>query len=220
MSQTEAAGKSDEYKLYNSMYYKKETVGAGVTAYAMGARYAAEHMYKKFTNDIYYKLRAQGKYMLATAQSSVIYTDGNYYKTNTAGQFVNASDAVITNPLTEAGVLATTTTPDTNGVTKVITDPSVEGEIAITSTPQLDGIAGLVSASTLTYDINNTSTPGAIDKQIAGYDYVNYKDVLKTMDERAALMQNAKVPESASEKLVRAALIRELTTTISDMPSL
>lgn len=59
--------------------------------------------------------------------------------------------------------------------------------------------------------IENTSAPGAIDKQIAGYDKVNLKDTLKTLDERAALMQNAKIPETAGEKALRSTLIHAIT---------
>lgn len=40
---------------------------------------------------------------------------------------------------------------------------------------------------------------------------VNLKDVLKTADERAALMQNAKVPETSGEKLLRKELIEAIT---------
>ena len=48
---------------------------------------------------------------------------------------------------------------------------------------------------------------GAIDKQIKGFDIINYKDVLTTMDQRVALMQNAKIPESNAEDDLRADLI-------------
>ena len=57
----------------------------------------------------------------------------------------------------------------------------------------------------------NTTAPGAIDKQIRGYDVVNLKDALKTADERAALMQNAKVPETTGEKLLRKELMEAIT---------
>ena len=88
-----------------------------------------------------------------------------------------------------------------------------------TTTPNTNGVPATITAMSMTTDVVNTVTPGAIDKQIAGYDYVNYKDVLKTMDERAALMQNAKVAENANEKMARLALIKALTTNVSGMPT-
>ena len=88
----------------------------------------------------------------------------------------------------------------------------------VTTTPNTNGVPATITSMSMTTDVVNTVTPGAIDKQIAGYDYVNYKDVLKTMDERAALMQNAKVPENANEKMARLALIKALTTNVSGMP--
>lgn len=88
----------------------------------------------------------------------------------------------------------------------------------VTATPNTNGIPATITSMAMTTDVVNTITPGAIDKQILGYDYVNYKDVLKTMDERAALMQNAKVPENANEKMARLALIKALTTNVSGMP--
>ena len=88
----------------------------------------------------------------------------------------------------------------------------------ITATPNANGVPATITSMSMTTDVVNTITPGAIDKQILGYDYVNYKDVLKTMDERAALMQNAKVPENANEKMARLALIKALTTNVSGMP--
>lgn len=89
----------------------------------------------------------------------------------------------------------------------------------VTATPNTDGVPATITSMSMTTDVVNTVTPGAIDKQILGYDYVNYKDVLKTMDERAALMQNAKVPETANEKAARLALIKALTTSVSGMPT-
>jgi len=56
----------------------------------------------------------------------------------------------------------------------------------------------------------NTPDKGAIDKQIRGYDVINYKDVLKTMDQRTALMQNAKIPESEYEAKNRVNLMQEI----------
>lgn len=70
---------------------------------------------------------------------------------------------------------------------------------------------GYPSANTTTLDLGLSSGVGAIDKQIRGYDMVNLKDTLKTMDERAALMQNAKVPETTGEKLMRKELMEAIT---------
>jgi len=39
--------------------------------------------------------------------------------------------------------------------------------------------------------VGNTSTPGAIDKQIVGYDQVNRKDLIKTVNEVRGLLVNA-----------------------------
>lgn len=51
---------------------------------------------------------------------------------------------------------------------------------------------------------------GAVDKQIAGYDKVNYKDVLKSLEERTALMQSAKVAETINEAETRVKLINKI----------
>ena len=60
-------------------------------------------------------------------------------------------------------------------------------------------------------DLGTSTDDGALDKQITGYDKLNLKDVLKTMDEKAALMQNAKVPETLHEKAARIELIAEIS---------
>lgn len=56
-----------------------------------------------------------------------------------------------------------------------------------------------------------SSDDGALDKQIEGYDFLNMKDILKTMDEKASLMQNAKIPESLEEKKARVELIHAIS---------
>lgn len=58
--------------------------------------------------------------------------------------------------------------------------------------------------------LTNATTESIVKKQIRGYDMVNYKDVLKTLDEKASLMQNAKVPESEADKELRAEVIRAI----------
>lgn len=68
--------------------------------------------------------------------------------------------------------------------------------------------------------IADTGEDNVIDKQITGYDRVNQKDALKTMDERAALMQNAKIPETVNEKVARLALIKAITPNISEIQAL
>lgn len=90
----------------------------------------------------------------------------------------------------------------------------------VTTTPATNGVKAVVNSLGMTTTLANTTAPGAIDKQIAGYDFVNYKDVLKTMDERAALMQNAKVPETANEKAARLSLIKALATDIPAIANL
>ena len=67
------------------------------------------------------------------------------------------------------------------------------------------GNAGL--DATLDAALGASTTDGALDKQIQGYDKLNMKDILKTMDEKAALMQNAKIPETLEEKKARVELI-------------
>lgn len=47
--------------------------------------------------------------------------------------------------------------------------------------------------SPITQELANTTEPGAIDKQIAGYDKVNYKDLIKTYNENIAMLSNAQV---------------------------
>ena len=58
--------------------------------------------------------------------------------------------------------------------------------------------------------IADSAKEGVVQKQIRGYDVVNYKDVLKTLDERAALMQNAKVREEPWEVHLRAELLHKI----------
>ena len=65
--------------------------------------------------------------------------------------------------------------------------------------------------TSITASLGTSTDDGALDKQIAGYDKLNLKDVLKTMDEKAALMQNAKVPETIHEKAARIELIAEIS---------
>ena len=64
--------------------------------------------------------------------------------------------------------------------------------------------------SALDLNMGSTTVDGALDKQIAGYDKLNLKDMLKTMDEKAALMQNAKVPETLEEKKARIETMYEI----------
>lgn len=68
--------------------------------------------------------------------------------------------------------------------------------------------------------IADTGLDNVIDKQIIGYDRVNQKDALKTMDERAALMQHAKIPETANEKVARLALIKEIIPNVTEIQNL
>jgi hypothetical protein len=58
--------------------------------------------------------------------------------------------------------------------------------------------------------IADSGEDSVVQKQIRGYDVVNYKDVLKTLDERAALMQNAKVREEPWEVHLRAELLHKI----------
>lgn len=58
--------------------------------------------------------------------------------------------------------------------------------------------------------LGDSSNDGALDKQIKGYDLVSWKDMVKTLDERTALFQNAKIPESTETKTFRVALINKI----------
>lgn len=127
---------------------------------------------------------------------------GSFYRANVQGQYlmneaeVTAYNAIVPTP-DPLYVYGETTTTDMAKAEKAVITSSVQVGAAVV----------------------NTVTPGAIDKQILGYDYVNYKDVLKTMDERAALMQNAKVAETCNEKMARLALIKALTVDVPGMPT-
>jgi len=87
-----------------------------------------------------------------------------------------------------------------------------------TTTPDSNGVVATITSMSMSTDVIDTATDGAIDKQIKGYDLVNYKDVLKTLDERAALMQNAKVAPTVNENLARNALIQEIANGVPGMP--
>jgi hypothetical protein len=85
-------------------------------------------------------------------------------------------------------------------------------DLGSTTVTTVDDGLGTVTTTT-EYDntvITDSPTASVVDKQIRGYDIVNYKDVLKTLDERVALMQNAKVPETSEEKELRAELIKKI----------
>jgi hypothetical protein len=115
--------------------------------------------------------------------------DTYYYRVNSAGNFLKNAAAIATyngaNPLPAAQQVYGTT---------VTVTPKVDGEIFIQS-------------GTLESDPVNTTSPGIVDQQIKGYDIVNLKDLLKTADERAALLSNAKIAETAGELSFREALV-------------
>jgi len=73
------------------------------------------------------------------------------------------------------------------------------------------GYGAAVVDTTLDANMGASSRDGAIDRQIEGYTRLNYKDMLKTMDEKASLMQNAKIPESLYEKASRMELMFEIS---------
>jgi len=90
----------------------------------------------------------------------------------------------------------------------------VKADGTITTTPNVDGVPAIITGSVTTSEVlEDTTKPGAIDKQILGYDLVNIKDIIKTMDQKAALMQNAKQPENGAEKKLRMQLIGLATNT-------
>lgn len=82
----------------------------------------------------------------------------------------------------------------------------------VTITPNVDGVIAEINAISISSTLEDTVKPGALDKQIRGYDMVNIKDALKTCDERAALMQNAKIPETPGDKLLRKELLEAITS--------
>ena len=87
-------------------------------------------------------------------------------------------------------------------------DITIEDKVEVSNTD-----AEGVTTTTTTYGgttITDTDADSVVKKQIRGYDVVNYKDVLKTLDERVALMQNAKIAETAEEKELRAELLHTI----------
>ena len=76
-----------------------------------------------------------------------------------------------------------------------------------------DGLGTVTTTTTHgTGTITPTGADNVIDKQIRGFDMVNLKDILKTMDERAALMQNAKIGEPDADRKTRAELLYAVTS--------
>ena len=102
-----------------------------------------------------------------------------YYRTNSTGSFLKAESAIVA--------------PEIYGVT-ITTTPLIDGEI-------------FSQTGTMTTTLQYTEKPGIVDQQIKGYDLVNLKDVLKTGDERAALLANAKIAETTGELSFRTALV-------------
>ncbi len=91
----------------------------------------------------------------------------------------------------------TYTTPD-DGKTYAIHTDNRWYETNSDGTWVLDGnqdkIPMLVTGQTpIVQELQNTVNPGAIDKQIEGYDKVNYKDLLKTYNENLSMLSNAQV---------------------------
>jgi hypothetical protein len=80
----------------------------------------------------------------------------------------------------------------------------IDSNDVVTAIPS-EFVMGVVDQGNSTFGtfISDSLNDSAIDKQIIGYDKVNLKDALKSLDERAALMQNAKVPPVAEELMLR-----------------
>lgn len=154
---------------------------------------------------------AEDKYRTAVLnQSSGVL---EFYETNALGDYLlSQAEVDLVNAANTAWNAANPTDPEYPKITTYVVGDLTTTDISkaqrFTTNEVINVGSSLVSTN-----------QGAIDKQIKGYDYVNYKDVLKTADERAALMQNAKVPETTNEKAARLALIKALTTGVPGMPS-
>lgn len=85
----------------------------------------------------------------------------------------------------------------------------------VTTTPLTNGEL-FKETGTMATSISNTTKPGIIDKQVLGYDLVTLKDILKTCDERAALLANAKISESEEELAFRASLINAIKNAVTE----
>ena len=89
--------------------------------------------------------------------------------------------------------------------------------IAMAQLQKQYGYGSAALDSTLDLAMGSTTDDGALDKQIIGYDKLNLKDMLKTMDEKASLMQNAKVPETLEEKKARIETMYEIAGLFYDV---
>jgi len=67
----------------------------------------------------------------------------------------------------------------------------VKSDGTTTTDPINEGVKLADSNMTFTITHQNTAEPSAIDKQIEGYDKVNYKDIIRTLNELNSMMVNA-----------------------------
>ncbi len=107
-----------------------------------------------------------------------------YYRTNSLGGFIKKESTIDAG----AGEIYGTTTTN---------NPLIYGEM-------------YSQTGTISTTIENAVKPGVVDQQIRGYDVVNLKDILKTADERAALLANAKIAETQGELDFRENLVNAI----------
>lgn len=125
-------------------------------------------------------------------QTNIKLYNKKWYKTNTANAFIKASDNS-----------SITVTPDIDGI-------SADNTVT-PNAPVGGGVLAVLNENfSLVQTAISTNTPSIIDKQINGYDLVNLKDVLRSLDERVSLMQNAKVAETDNERKLRVELINSI----------
>lgn len=85
----------------------------------------------------------------------------------------------------------------------------VTATLGANTSVEVDNGDGTVTTTTTygTTTVADTGEDSVIGKQILGYGMVNLKDILKTMDERQALLMNAKVDITDEEKTFRSSLV-------------
>ena len=132
-----------------------------------------------------YKIRAELKKQWGVYETiSATYGDGSGYVTG-----VGMQDGTIRfyKADIDGNLLANQATVDAyntaNGTSEVY------GVFTTTNTLEAELVRG--SSAQVSTDINKTIEPGAVDKQIIGYDQVNQKDMMKTYNELYGMLSNS-----------------------------